>query len=161
MWARDDTPLRSAALVAAGKEDRMEKRHFGSSRICGKARPYGNQTILVWRGSAPTGLHIRGFGPELEALATFSAPPQILDEPDIFLRAAAESGADLGDPAAFGKASIPSVFNLWSGFFQRGEKTAMTSSTPVAAYRSDCRYPEADDGNIDGLRSPGTVYRLF
>ena len=46
----------------------------GSSRICGKTRLEGNQTILVWLGLAPRGLNIYGFGPELEALVTFTAP---------------------------------------------------------------------------------------
>ncbi len=45
-----------------------------SSQICGKTRLEGNQTILVWLGLAPRGLNIYGFGPELEALVTFTAP---------------------------------------------------------------------------------------
>ncbi len=47
---------------------------FGSSRICGKRRVYGNQTILVWHASASKRRHIPDMEPELEALVTFIAP---------------------------------------------------------------------------------------
>ncbi len=50
------------------------KQKNGSSRICGKRRIYGNQTILVWHASASKRRHIRDMGPELEALVTFIAP---------------------------------------------------------------------------------------
>ena len=45
----------------------------GSSRICGKMRVDGNQTILVWHALASGWRHIRDMGPELEALATIAA----------------------------------------------------------------------------------------
>ena len=44
----------------------------GSSRICGKRRIEGNQTILVWHALAYDRRHIRDMGPELEALVTFA-----------------------------------------------------------------------------------------
>ena len=50
------------------------KKNFGSSRICGKRRVDGNQTILVWRTLASKRHHTRDIGPELEALVTFTAP---------------------------------------------------------------------------------------
>ena len=46
----------------------------GSSRICGKMRVDGNQTILVWHALVSRQRHIRDLGPELEALVTFAAP---------------------------------------------------------------------------------------
>ena len=46
----------------------------GSSRIRGKRRVEGNQTILVWHASASNGRHIRDMKPELEALVTLTAP---------------------------------------------------------------------------------------
>ena len=46
----------------------------GSSKICGKRRVDGNQTILVWPALASKRRHIRDTGPELEALVTFTTP---------------------------------------------------------------------------------------
>ena len=55
---------------------------FGSSRIRGKRRVEGNQTILVWHASASNGRHIRDMRPELEALVTLTAPHKSGMNPD-------------------------------------------------------------------------------
>ena len=82
------------AYRTAGRDARMEKVDFvlgegsanipvvarlapdfaGSSRICGKMRVDGNQTILVWHALASGRRHVRDMGPELEALVTIAAP---------------------------------------------------------------------------------------
>ncbi len=52
-----------------GKEPQKD----GSSRICGKRRVEGNQTILVWHALVSKRWHISDVRTELEALATFTA----------------------------------------------------------------------------------------
>ncbi len=63
--------------------------------------PDGNQTILVWHALAPEQWHIRNTGPELEALASCSAPrktemnPKFIDiTPRSSRRARRYSGCD-------------------------------------------------------------------
>ena len=51
-----------------------DEKTTGSSRICGKKRVEGNQTILVWHALATKWRHARNMGPELEALVTFTVP---------------------------------------------------------------------------------------
>ena len=46
----------------------------GASRIDGKRRTDGNQTILVWHALASRLRRIRNMGPELEAPVAFTAP---------------------------------------------------------------------------------------